>query len=195
MACIVIGWLGACFKIPKDLYSAEKRTLSYRNIRFPHMGSVELKIMLPLSTLLKLTGRNRVQLHAFLTSTLGGGESTSRSGHFAPTKRTSSTHWTGVCGPQTKSRHCREEKILLPLPRIESLLTLATIPTGFPYVHIRVQYKNILLYRCPNCHPRAWQLSRDIPANAGSLCNEAAVLRDTIKETSCMSLANDLLPQ
>ena len=74
MACLVIGLLRTCFKIAKDLYSAEKRIPSYKNIRFPHMGSVKLKVKLPLFTLLKHTGRSTYKLHAFLTCRLDGGE-------------------------------------------------------------------------------------------------------------------------
>jgi len=32
--------------------------------------------------------------------------------------------------------------------------------------------------------PRAWHLSRDVPANAGFPCDKSAVLGDTIKDTS-----------
>ena len=40
-----------------------------------------------------------------------------------------------------------------------------------------------LLYR-----PWTWQLSRDIPVNAGFLYDKIIVLRDTIKGTLCLSL-------
>jgi hypothetical protein len=39
-----------------------------------------------------------IQLHAFLTSELDGGEwSASRPGRFIPTERTRGTHWIGSC--------------------------------------------------------------------------------------------------
>jgi hypothetical protein len=43
-----------------------------------------------------------VQLHAFLTSALDGGDwSASRPGRFAPTERAPGTHWIGGCvGPR-----------------------------------------------------------------------------------------------
>ena len=39
--------------------------------------------------------------------------------------------------------------------------------------------------------PAAWQLSWDIPADAGSLRHDAAMLGDTIKETSCITLRGE----
>jgi len=61
-----------------------------------------------------------VQLHAFFTSALVGGElSASRPGHFTPKERAPGTHWIGgLMGPRTVLGAVVKRKI--PNPRRES---------------------------------------------------------------------------
>jgi hypothetical protein len=70
---------------------------------------------------MKAYWREEVQLHAFLTSALYGGEwLVSRPGRFTPFERVPGTHWIGrLVGPQSRSGRGGEEKNSHPLPGLE----------------------------------------------------------------------------
>jgi hypothetical protein len=80
----------------------------------------KVKVKLPLRLtkhhILKTYGRVEVQLHAFLTSALDGGEwSRSRPGRFIPGERASDINWIGVwVSPRSSLERWRAEKFSVP---------------------------------------------------------------------------------
>jgi hypothetical protein len=70
---------------------------------------------------MKAYGAVELQLHAFLTSALDGGEwPASIPGRFVPRERALGTYWRGGCvGPRADLDAVVEKRNSLPLPRIE----------------------------------------------------------------------------